>query len=125
MKRTALVRTTLVALGVGVLLTGCGGSEATLSDGREAWLQLDSAGKEELTRSCRAQAAQKIGDQAESVQTRQSVESVDLDALVGRIDQWYAEDHATPGSISETCTGEARDLVVTGFQSELEGLQEP
>jgi hypothetical protein len=107
-----------------VLLAGCGGAEEpTLDQGRAAWNESEGSTKEDLARTCRAMTASDLG--GDSARLRQDVESVDLDALIGRIDAWYDEDRPQPGPIGEVCFAEAQDLVVTATQSEIEDLTAP
>lgn len=117
-------------------LAGCGGSEPpSLDDGRDAWLELDGDAKTDLARTCRSRAAADVGESAGSAQALQGLESVDLDALIGRIDEWYAQerpqdrpivpqDRPLPTSISEVCFAETQDLAGTAIQSEIEQIRE-
>jgi hypothetical protein len=106
-----------------ILLAGCGSEEPTLDQGRAAWNESEGSTKEDLARTCRAMTASELG--SASAQIRQGVESVDLDALIGRIDAWYDEDRPRPGAIGEVCFAETQDLAVTATQSEIEDLTGP
>lgn len=123
MPRWAKAACILVVLLVGG--AGCGGSDPpSLDQGREAWMEAEGADKQDLARTCRARAATEVGEKTESAQTRQRIESLDLDALIGRIDEWYAQDRPNRGPIYEVCLAEAGDLASTAIQSEIEQIEE-
>ena len=107
-------------------MAGCGNSETpSLDEGRGAWLELEGADKTDLARTCRTRAAAEISESGGgSAQIRQGIETVDLDALIERIDEWYAEDRAQPGAISDVCFAEAQDLAVTEGAAEIEQLEQ-